>query len=285
MFVSMALFLGFANLSCAQEQLDLPDPGITPESPFYFLDKLGEQVGMMMTFGDEQAKLEKQMQNIQERLSEMNQLQTEGKTEIIEGMMGDYNKQVSQAAQEVAKAAQSKEGFSEALNNLIATTNGISQTVLTRVYEQVPEQAKSAIQSAIEAANGDMEGAIKSMQQNQLEKAQGLTDDALQKARDNAPEAAKQYIPSNIDVKSYVNDVDVKKYTNPEAVVDGNYVDPNWQEDFKKDMEDVNRQVKEATNQQNLANPSERIKVDVPEINVPDVNVPEIDVPGINRGR
>lgn len=274
--LTLALTLGLASTVNAQEIPNLPDAGITPDSPLYFLDKLGEDMGLMFTFGEE-AKLKKQMENLQERLSEVNKLQTEGKTQAVGEAIDEYNKNVSVAAQAVAQASQSGVGFSEALNNLLATTNNISQTVLARVYSQVPEQAKLGIQNAMQAANGDMEGAIKAAQQAQIQKSQGIVNDGLQKARNNAPEAAKQYIPENINVDDYVNtDGSVKDYN--QNVPTGEYADPKFQENLNKDIENVKREVDEAVNAANVGG-------SVGGVNVQDVKVPEIKVPSVGAQR
>ena len=37
----------------AQETAQLPSPGITPDSPFYFFDELAEQVSLRFTFQQE----------------------------------------------------------------------------------------------------------------------------------------------------------------------------------------------------------------------------------------
>mgnify|MGYP000685847873 CR=1 FL=1 len=48
--LASTLFIGGAAL--AQDE-ELPDPGITPDSPFYFMDKLSKGLGMAFAFGDE----------------------------------------------------------------------------------------------------------------------------------------------------------------------------------------------------------------------------------------
>ena len=58
----------FSGAAYAQDK-ELPSPGITPDSPFYFFDKLGKSIGMAFTFGSE-AKARKALQYAEERLAE-----------------------------------------------------------------------------------------------------------------------------------------------------------------------------------------------------------------------
>ena len=58
----------FSGTAYAQDE-ELPDSGITPDSPFYFLDNWGKSVGMFFTFGPE-AKARKALEYAEERLAE-----------------------------------------------------------------------------------------------------------------------------------------------------------------------------------------------------------------------
>ena len=56
----------FGGTAYAQDE-ELPDPGITPDSPFYFLDNLGKNIGLFFAFGPE-AKARKALEYAEERL-------------------------------------------------------------------------------------------------------------------------------------------------------------------------------------------------------------------------
>ena len=56
LIVTSLLFGGTAYAQ--DEEVPLPSPGITPDSPFYFLDLWGERVGLFLAFGSE-AKAER----------------------------------------------------------------------------------------------------------------------------------------------------------------------------------------------------------------------------------
>ena len=46
----LVLTLCLGGTAFAQEEKGLPDPGITPDSPFYFADKWSKQLALMFTF-------------------------------------------------------------------------------------------------------------------------------------------------------------------------------------------------------------------------------------------
>lgn len=47
------LFLISPVFTLGQEGSDLPNPGLTPDSPLYVLDTLGERLGLFLTFSAE----------------------------------------------------------------------------------------------------------------------------------------------------------------------------------------------------------------------------------------
>ncbi|HCP08809.1 MAG TPA: hypothetical protein DIT25_03370 [Candidatus Moranbacteria bacterium] len=195
--LALVFVFGFVGIVGAQEGQALPDPGITPDSPFYFLDKWGKGISLAFTFGTE-AKAKKQLIIAQERLAEAEQMEEEGKTEAAEKAVEQYGKMVSAAAENVAKAARSGEGFPDALAGLLATTTSISQTVLGKVYVQVPEQAKGAIERAMQTSTRGMQEAVNATSGERREQVQMRINENLQRARENAPESARQFIPMQV---------------------------------------------------------------------------------------
>ena len=61
--------LVFSNIAFAQSQEQtLPKSGFLPDSPFYFLKKIGEEIKTFLIFGD--AKIERQLYLAEKRLAE-----------------------------------------------------------------------------------------------------------------------------------------------------------------------------------------------------------------------
>jgi len=179
------------------QDTDLPSPGLTPDSPLYFLDTWGENIGLALTRGPE-AKVRKQIAISQEKLAEAEQMGEKGKAEAAEIAVGRYGEMVNAAAAGVASAAQSGEGFAGALGELLAITTSISQSVLAEVYEKVPEQAKVAIQRAMQVSTQGMERAMEAVSNTKREQVQERVEQNLQKARESAPAEVQQYIPATI---------------------------------------------------------------------------------------
>lgn len=188
----LALFL--VPGAWAQETTDLPDPGLTPDSPLYFLETWSEKIDLALTRNKE-AKIKKQVRISQKKLSEAKVMAEEGKVEASEVAIGRYEQLVSGAAGNLAQAAQTGEGFAGAMGELLATTTAISQEVLAGVYEQVPEEARGAIERAMQVSSEGMEGAMEAVSNVRREEVQNKINESLERARENMPEEAKQHIP------------------------------------------------------------------------------------------
>lgn len=67
--LAATLVLAVPSAALAADSSTLPGPGITPDSPFYFVERLQENISMMFTFGA-QAKAEKTLRFADERLAE-----------------------------------------------------------------------------------------------------------------------------------------------------------------------------------------------------------------------
>lgn len=265
-YLVLTLLFAISGRAGAQESQSLPDAGMTPDSSFYFLDKLGEQIGMMFAFGTE-AKTKKQIEIAEERLAEANELSETGNYVDLSGVIEEYNKTIGEAALNVAKSAQSGENFSQSLQELLVTTNSMSQTVLSRVYEQVPEQAKKGIENAMQNSmkndavlqediqkmvndslkevGKDVSGEVKNYGPGAVKKedVQKMVNDGLEKAKGEIPEEAKAYVPGNVPAG------------NPEEM-------KKWQEQYKN----------QATEEAMRSAGAEAAKYNVP-VEMPNVNI------------
>ncbi|MEK7182134.1 MAG: DUF5667 domain-containing protein [Patescibacteria group bacterium] len=69
--ILIVIFIFVGNIALAQSpQVTLPSAGLTPESPFYFLDRLGENLRQFFTFNPE-AKAKLQIEFAGERIAEI----------------------------------------------------------------------------------------------------------------------------------------------------------------------------------------------------------------------
>lgn len=153
----MFLFVGAGQ---AQTN-DLPEPGMLPDSPFYFLKSFFEGVGTFFTFGDI-AKAERFLNLSERRLAEAKALAEKGKPEIAERITGQYQEQLNRALAKAEEARARGLDTDEVLAKVSEATLR-HQAVLADVYERVPEQAKPAIERAMENSMRGYEEALRAV--------------------------------------------------------------------------------------------------------------------------
>lgn len=183
LFLVLALTaLVFVGSSQAQVS-DLPDPGLLPNSPFYFLKRFTERIGTFLTFG-EVARAQRMLDISEKRLAEAGALAARGLPEVAERTLQNYQEYLNQAVEraETAKAR----GFD--VDNVLERVAGATlrhQAVLAEVYEKVPEQAKPAIERAMQAGLRGHEEALRAVssqkQEEVLERVEQKRDEVKQR--------------------------------------------------------------------------------------------------------
>ena len=151
------LSLLFGGAVFAQET-ELPDPGLTPDSPFYFLERIAESIGTFFTFGDLK-KAERHAALAAERLAEAQAIAGKGKPELTEKTLARYEMQLQNSIARAEKA-QTKGQNTEEVMTRVAQATSKHLEVLAEVYEKVPEQAKPAIENAMKASLKGHERAV-----------------------------------------------------------------------------------------------------------------------------
>ncbi|PIR67157.1 MAG: hypothetical protein COU51_00135 [Parcubacteria group bacterium CG10_big_fil_rev_8_21_14_0_10_36_14] len=136
----------------------LPDAGWTPEHPLYFLEQLVENLDIWFSFQAD-VRAEKVLKYADEKLAELKllaetkQTRTEERSQqLIEKALGIQDKYQKRIELEIAKAEKTGIDIS-ALRAKI--TEGFLRhgEVLTKVFSQVPENAKEAIGKVIDSSN------------------------------------------------------------------------------------------------------------------------------------
>jgi hypothetical protein len=155
----LSIFL-FAGVVQAQTS-DLPEPGLLPDSLFYFVKSWSEGIGTFFTFGDV-AKAERFLNLSEKRLAEVDALVAKGKPEVTEGAIGRYQEHLGRALIK-AEEAKTKGLDTDEVLAKVAEATLKHQAVLADVYEKVPAQAKSAIERAMQAGMRGHEEALKAV--------------------------------------------------------------------------------------------------------------------------
>lgn len=225
----LAIFL-FAGVVQAQTN-DLPEPGMLPGNPFYFLKSWSEGIGTFFTFGDV-AKAERFLNLSEKRLAEANALVAKGKPEVAERAVGRYQEQLNRALTKAEEAKAKGLDTDEVLAKVSEATLK-HQAVLADVYERVPEQAKSAIERAMQAGMRGHEEALKAVSgqkreevmQNVEEKRQeveqkleGLRDKGIPIPTIPTREEIEQRIPARPETQEReVEETEIEKPEVPEV--------------------------------------------------------------------
>ena len=172
------VFLFSLTAGVLAQETELPDPGLTPDSPFYFLERIAESIGTFFTFGDLK-KAERHAILAAERLAEARAIAGKGKPELTEKTLERYERQLQNSMARVEKAQAKGENAEKVIEVLarVGQTTSKHLEVLAEVYEKVPEQAKPAIENAMKASVKGHEKAVEAL------KAQ----DALGEVPEEAP--------------------------------------------------------------------------------------------------
>jgi len=129
-------------------EAELPNPGILPNSPVYFLKPLTEKVRGIFILGEDNKALYS-LKLADKRLSEAKALADKGEDELATNT-AERAAEENQEAQEHLDKAETQGKDVTAVVERLAANSARQQAVLTRVLEKVPEQAKAAIQRAME---------------------------------------------------------------------------------------------------------------------------------------
>jgi hypothetical protein len=194
--------LFFSSTAYAQdEELQLPAPGITPDSPFYFLDTLGKNIGLFFAFGPD-AKAKKAIQYAEERLAEAQAMGAENKSTEVERAADGYDEFVTMAVEKAEEARQ--RGVSDNISEIVALATSKHLSVLDRIKDTVPEQAKQAIAKAKEASMNGMENALKALAKEKPERAAEINLAAIEGTLNRAKAKADEN--NIVEVEDAIND-------------------------------------------------------------------------------
>ncbi len=142
---------------------ELVDPGLLPNHPLYFLKSFSEGVGTLFTFGQVN-RANRQVLLTENRLAEANALIAQGETEMAEKAMERYQEQFAHAFTFAQRAREAGQNTDEVMAKIAENTLK-HQAVLSRVYEQVPEEARGAIEQAMESSLRGHQQALKAISQ------------------------------------------------------------------------------------------------------------------------
>lgn len=168
----------------------LPEPGLTPDSPLYFLDTLGENVGLALARSPEN-KAKKAFSHAEEKLAEAKNMAEKGKAKAAEKATKKHDEYTEEATENLGKAKALGRDV-EALAAHIAEKTLKHQAVLARVYDKLVakgnENAAAAVQRAMEKS---MNGHNKALQAITNAQRKGQLESKGKKVKDRVDEKIK----------------------------------------------------------------------------------------------
>ena len=187
----LAIFL-FSGTSQAQAN-DLPQPGMLPDSPFYFMKSFFEGIGTFFAFND-LAKAERFLNLAETRLAEAKALAEKGKSQLAERSVERYQEQINRALSRAEQARTKGLDIDEVMAKVSEATLR-HQAVLADVYQKVPEQAQPAIQRAMEASMRGYEEALRAVSKEKQEEVIQQMEQKREEVEKRVWEAREKGVP------------------------------------------------------------------------------------------
>ncbi len=174
----------------AQTEAELPPAGLTPASPFYFIERFFEGVGTFFTFGDVN-KAERYAKLAAERIAEAKAVVDKGKPEAAEIALNRYQDQLEKALTKAEQAQVKGKSVTE-VTEIVSQTTAKHLAVLEEVLERVPEQAKLAILRAREVSKTGQIKALESLSKEKPERAAELNIQIIQNRLEKIKNKARE---------------------------------------------------------------------------------------------
>ncbi|MDX1607725.1 MAG: DUF5667 domain-containing protein [Candidatus Spechtbacterales bacterium] len=132
-------------------EVNLPDPGITPDSAFYFVDSFFDAMKVFFAFSAE-AKANAYLDIAAEKTAEAKAMAEQESEEAFEKARAKYETNIEKAEAKMEEIKAKNETRAEVVAERIATVTQTHVDVLVRVSANLPEAASGGINTAIEAS-------------------------------------------------------------------------------------------------------------------------------------
>ncbi|MGE5629572.1 MAG: DUF5667 domain-containing protein [Caulobacteraceae bacterium] len=144
----MAVMLAVLIPVFADEQAGAADPGITPDSPFYILDRLLEKIQLSL-ISDALKESEALAKQAQERLAESKAMLEANNIELAKKAISEYTELMGKSISAIDKANKDEKSITKAVD-MIANYKIEDEDILDKVIEKVPDQYKEELKKAVE---------------------------------------------------------------------------------------------------------------------------------------
>lgn len=162
--IVMAFFILGTIASAANTSL--PDAGLTPDSPFYFVKTWKESIQSFFTFNSKN-KAEQFIHLAGVRLAEYQKMIEAGKLDIAEKTLSKFQSQLDSAVVKANLLAQKGENI-QGLTLEIQETASTSIKILKETLSKIPEQSKKAVENVIDNTNKNAEKIVEAEKSSEL---------------------------------------------------------------------------------------------------------------------
>jgi len=201
----LAAFLtaGAVSAKTDTETVDLPEPGILPDSKLFSLKLWWEDVQRFFTFSTvKKAELEAEL--AMKRLAEAEKMIDKGKPELAEKHLLRFRNRLAAALEKTEQASEKGKDVDALVEKLEANLLK-QQEVLAEVYEKVPESAQDSVLSAMEKSAKGLENAMENVQKSeQAEEFKNKLEDTVE----NFGTSKKLEIKQKLQEKGLLSDGD-----------------------------------------------------------------------------
>lgn len=226
---SITILSLFSFPALAQEG-DSSDPGLLPDSPFYFIKVWAEDIGTFFTFGD-LAKAERYQELAEKRIAEAEALaEKEGSGEAMERVMNRYQNQLEKSLEKVeAVRERNRENERERVNQItekVARNTAKHFSVLEEMADEVSEEAETGILRAKNASSDSQIRALKVLFDEKPEETIEIFSEAIENrlnkirtdAEEEAVEEYEKYSNFGQEISEMAKGIRIGETTVPELV-------------------------------------------------------------------
>jgi hypothetical protein len=176
-------------------------PGITPDSPFYFLDKIGKSIGMAFAFGSE-AKARKSLEYAGERLAEAQEMASANQTARLEKALADFEKYIADLQARLAeiKLQLASDNISETA--ALAALKHLD--ILERIKLQVPDKDQGPVAHAENITRNNQLNSLRALGKDKPDKAFDICDNVTLRQL----ERVRARVSGNVTSANITSDLD-----------------------------------------------------------------------------
>jgi len=184
------LFLVVSFGTIFAQEAELPAPGLTPDSPFYFLETISEEIITFFSFGDLK-KAARYAALSAERVAEAQAVVEKGKPEFVEKTLKRYENQLNKSLAR-AERAQTQGKSVKNIMEIVAEGTGKHLTVIENILEKVSEKAREATAKAKEVSMTGQKNALRVLARENPEKATEINLKAAESRLNRAKTKAEE---------------------------------------------------------------------------------------------